>query len=234
MSDLADSLAVIRKPQSLKDLAHGSIKNAILTLRFQPGQALSNRDLASQLQISETPIRDALQELEQEGFVTRIPHKGTFVTEIDPKDIEETFQLRATLERLSVELTVPTLDPIAFDQMAALLNDAEKALADGEREQCSQLGYQFHQCFIRPADNRRLKVILQNLEDHHARFRRISDTLDGRLEKSQIEHRQIFEAAKAGDVEQVANAMYNHLVSVLADMSTSHHLTQKQANLPTG
>jgi len=223
LSNLSDSLAVIRKPQSLKELAYTSIKGAILTLRFQPGQALSNRDLASQLQISETPIRDALQELEQEGFVTRVPHKGTFVTEIDPKDIEETFQLRAALERLAVELTVPQLDPIAFDQMASLLDDAERALANGEREQCSQLGFQFHQCFIEPTENRRIKGILQNLDDHLNRFRRISDSLDGRLEKSQTEHRSIFEAAQLGHVQSAGEAMYQHLTSVLNDMSTSQN-----------
>ena len=233
MSDLSDSLAVICKPQSLKDLAYTSLKSAILTLRFQPGQALSNRELAAQLQISETPIRDALQELEQEGFVTRIPHKGTFVTEIDPKDIEETFQLRAALERLAVELTVPKLDSIAFAQMESLLDEAERALASGEREECSQLGSQFHQCFIAPAENRRLKVILQNLDDHLTRFRHISDSLGGRLEKSQKEHRRIFEAAKLGHVHAAGEAMYQHLTSVLTDMSTCQDLFQDQIDVLT-
>lgn len=221
MSDASDLLAVIRKPQSLKDLAYTSLKDAILTLRFQPGQALSNRELASQLQISETPIRDALQELEQEGFVTRIPHKGTFVTKIDPKDIEETFQIRASLEQLAVCLALPTLDQQALDEMLSLLNAAELALKDGDRERCSQLGSQFHQCFIKRVENRRLKSILSNLDDHLTRFRRISDSVDGRLEKSQLEHQRVFDAAKLGQVEQASKAMYEHLTSVLNDISTS-------------
>jgi DNA-binding GntR family transcriptional regulator len=92
-----ESLSAVSKPQSLKNIAYRAIKDAILTLRFRPGQALSHRDLATQLQISETPIRDALQELEREGFVTRVAYKGTFVTEIDQVDIEETFQIRTAL-----------------------------------------------------------------------------------------------------------------------------------------
>jgi len=216
---------VIDKPQSLKTLAYTSLKEAILTLRFQPGQALSIRDLAARLQISETPIRDALQELEREGFVTGVPNKGTFVTEIDPKDIEETFQLRATLEQLAVRLTTPSLSDDDFAEMEKLLEQAEDALKSGDRERCSQLGSQFHQCFIHPTENRRLKLILQNLEDHLTRFRRISDQMDGRLEKSQAEHRKIFEAARSGETEEAAEAMYNHLTSVLADMSMSQHVT---------
>jgi DNA-binding GntR family transcriptional regulator len=54
-----------------------------LTLQLKPGDGVSHRQLAAQLGISETPIRDALRDLEQEGFVKRIPHKGTFITEID-------------------------------------------------------------------------------------------------------------------------------------------------------
>lgn len=223
---LLESLTVIQKPQSLKDLAYTSIKAAILTLQFAPGQALSNRELAAQLQISETPIRDALQELEQEGFVTRIPHKGTFVTEIDPKNIEETFQIRASLEQLAVRLAIPTLKQEALDEMLALLDAAEVALKDSDREACSQLGFQFHQCFIKRIENRRLKNILSNLDDHLTRFRRISDLVDGRLEKSQDEHRRIFEAARLGQVEEAGEAMYNHLTSVLAEMVTIQHITE--------
>lgn len=227
MSLSTDTLAVIDRPRSLKTLAYTSLKDAILTLRFPPGQVLSNRDLAARLQISETPIRDALQDLEQEGFVTRVPNKGTFVTEIDPKDIEETFQLRAALEELAVRLTAPSLQDTDFAEMERLLVQADDALQAGDKERCSQLGFQFHQCFILPTENRRLKMILQNLDDHLTRFRRISDQVDGRLEKSQREHRQVFDAAQSGRTEAAADAMYNHLTSVLADMSMSHHITQE-------
>jgi DNA-binding GntR family transcriptional regulator len=211
-------LPVINKPQSLKNIAYNIIKDAILTLKFKPGQALSNRDLAAQLQISETPIRDALQDLEQEGFVIRAPRKGTFVTEIDPQDIEQTFQIRASLEELAVRLATPRLDKTAFQEGERLLQDAEAALAQGDRERCSELGAQFHQLFIQRTRTRRLTVILGNLDDHLTRFRHISDLIIGRLEKSQGEHRQVFEAAHKGDVEGAAKAMYAHLQSVVKDV----------------
>lgn len=211
-------LLPVNKPQSLKGIAYTIIKDAILTLRFMPGQALSHRDLAGQLQISETPVRDAMQELEREGFVTRIPHKGTFVTNIDKADIEETFQIRAPLEELTVCLATPQFDEEDFNEIECLLHRADTALTNGNRRQCSALGTQFHQRFIQKAGNRRLVTILDNLDDHLKRFRRISDLITGRLEKSQEQHRRVFEAARRGQAERAGRAMYFHLQSVLTDI----------------
>lgn len=211
-------LLPVTKPQSLKGIAYTIIKDAILTLKFKPGHALSHRELAGQLQISETPIRDALQELEREGFVTRIPHKGTFVTEVDKVDIEETFQIRASLEELAVSLATPRLDEKDISEIERLLKCADAALAQGEREQCSTFGAQFHQYFIQKTGNRRLVTILSNLDDHLQRFRRISDLISGRLEKSQKEHRRVLEAACQGDAERAGRAVCCHLQSVLKDI----------------
>jgi len=218
LAQISETLPVVNKPQSLKSIAYKIIKDAILTLKFKPGQALSNRDLAAQLQISETPIRDALQDLEREGFVIRLPHKGTFVTEIDPQDIEETFQIRASLEALAVYLATPRFDEAVFQEGERLLQEAEIVLAQNDRERCSELGAQFHQLFIQRTGNRRLTIILGNLDDHLMRFRRISDRIHGRLEKSQGEHRRVLEAARKGDIEGAAQAMRTHLQSVLKDI----------------
>lgn len=215
---LSESLPAVNKPESLKDIAYRVIKEAILTLRFEPGQALSHRDLAAQLQISETPVRDALQELEREGFVTRVAHKGTFVTEIDPDDIIETFQIRTALEALAVRLAIPQLTDKDLDRMEQLLESAAEALAQGERLRCSQLGAEFHRCFLAKAHNHRLTVILDNIEDHTARFRGVSDLITGRLEKSQGEHRRLLEAARRRDSSAAEQAILAHLESVVADI----------------
>ncbi len=208
----------VHKPQSLKEIAYSTLKDAILTLQLEPGHALSHRDLAAQLHISETPIRDALQELEREGFVTRIPHKGTFVTQVDLADIEETFQIRSALEGLAVRLVVGRLDADDFEALRAILDEAQVALADEERVRCSELGAKFHQYFIERAENRRLRTLLGNLDDHLKRFRRLSDMIHGRLEKSQHEHEALLKVVMQGQSEAAGRAMSEHLDSVLADI----------------
>ena len=80
-------LPKVAEPVSLKDKAYNAIKGAILSLKLKPGDPLVESDLAQQLGISKTPVRDALLELEREGFVTKVPFKGTYVTEITLKDV---------------------------------------------------------------------------------------------------------------------------------------------------
>lgn len=214
-------LAPVDRPQSLKDIAYLNIKEAILTLRFNPGHSLSNRELAAQLGISETPIRDALQELEREGFVTRIPQKGTFVTEIDFDEIQETFRIRAVLEELVVCQVAETIDAEQFVLLEQILADSEKALRNENRTLCSTLGAQFHQQLIEWAGGVKLTAILNNLEDHLKRFRLISDNIYGRLEKSQLEHRHVLKMLKEGTPAAAGQAMRTHLESVLADIQSN-------------
>ncbi|MBI4757519.1 MAG: GntR family transcriptional regulator, partial [Chloroflexi bacterium] len=100
-------LARVEGPLSLKDKAYAAIKDAILSLQLKPGEPLVETELAEQLGISKTPVRDALQHLERGGFVTRVLFKGTYVTEVTLKDLKEVFQLRAVLEGLAARLAAP-------------------------------------------------------------------------------------------------------------------------------
>ncbi len=212
-------LAKVQGPLSLKDRAYAAIKEAVLSLKLKPGEPLVETELAEQLGISKTPVRDALQELEREGFVTRVLFKGTYVTEVTPKDVQEVFQLRAVLEGLAARLATPLFTPEDWDQGERLISAAEAALAQGDRELCSQLGKQFHDLIIQKADNQRLPPIIHNLDDHLQRFRRMSDQISGRLEKSVQEHRRVLEALRQRDHNLAEQAMRGHLHSVLQDLS---------------
>src|SRR5262245_39268608 len=83
---------------SLRDRAYERIKNEILKLGFGPGQFLSIGELAKQLEVSRTPVRDALLRLEREGWVRVLPFKGAYVAEITVKDVEDIFELLIVLE----------------------------------------------------------------------------------------------------------------------------------------
>lgn len=207
----------------LKDKAYAAIKDAILSVRFEPGMPLVESDLAQQLGISKTPIRDALQELEREGFVTRVLYKGTQVTEVCTKDIVEVFQLRAVLEGLAARLAAPLFSASELDRIAEYLTAAEAALADGNLALCSEKGRKLHYAIIdkSEADNLRLARIIRNLDDHVQRFRILSDRISGRLDKSVVEHRQVLDALYQRDPLAAEQAMRDHLFSVQHDLSMS-------------
>jgi DNA-binding GntR family transcriptional regulator len=206
-------------PVSLKDKAYTAIKDAILSVKLKPGTPLVETQLAEELGISKTPVRAALEELEREGFVTRILFKGTYVTEVTVKDLVEIFQLRAVLEGLAARLATPLFSPRELDQIARKLTAAETALAQGDLALCSELGKSLHDAIIDKADNLRLTLIIRNLDDHVQRFRAISDQISGRLNKSVKEHRRVLDVLRRRDADAAAQAMRDHLHSVLQDLS---------------
>jgi GntR family transcriptional regulator, rspAB operon transcriptional repressor len=203
---------------SLKDKAYSAIKEAILSLRFEPGMPLVESDLAQQLGISKTPVRDALYVLEREGFVTRIPFKGTYVTEVTTTDIREIFQLRAILEGFAARLAAPLLTAGELEEMECRLQAAEAALAEGNQALCSSIGQGIHEALLDKAGNQRLTSITHNLDDHVQRLRVLSDRITGRLNKSVQEHRRVQDALYRRDPDAAEQAMRDHLLSVIQDL----------------
>jgi DNA-binding GntR family transcriptional regulator len=201
------------------DQVYVAIKEAILDLRLKPGSPLVEDELARHLGTSKTPVRDALLALERDGLVTKIPYKGTYVSEISLKDATEIFELRAVLEGLAARLSARSFSPKELDAAEKILADADEARARNDFNATSSLGAQFHGLIHHRADNRRLLPILDKLEDQLHRLRRMSDQVAGRLEKSAHEHRQILAALRAGDPAEAEQAMRRHLESVLTDFS---------------
>lgn len=202
----------------LKTRAYAAIKDAILSLRFEPGMPLVEGDLAQQLGISKTPVRDALQELEREGFVARVLFKGTYVTDVTVTDIREIFQLRAILEGYAARLAAPLLSDEELVQIEQYLTAADTALAEGDMALCSSLGECIHNAVLDKAGNQRLTSITHNLDEHVRRLRVLSDRISGRLGKSVEEHRCVLSALRRRDPDDAEQAMREHLLSVLQDL----------------
>ena len=209
----------VRTGMTLTERVYTTIKEAILDLKLQPGSPLVEDELARQLGTSKTPVRDALFTLERDGLVTKIPYKGTYVSEVSLRDATEIFELRAVLEGLAARLAADSFGPEEFAEADRLLDAADDARTRGDREAASQLGAQFHWLLLQQAENRRLKPILAKLEEQLRRLRRLSDLRQGRLEKSSREHRAILAALRTGDAYAVEDAMRNHLQSVVADFA---------------
>jgi DNA-binding GntR family transcriptional regulator len=220
MTEAPFKLSPVSVGMTLTERVYVTVKEAILDLQFKPGTSLVEDDLARQLGTSKTPVRDALLTLERDGLVTKVPYKGTYVAPVAVRDATEIFELRAVLEGLAARLATPVFSPRDLDAAQALLDQADAALERGDTDSCSILGAQFHTMIHERADNRRLKPMLDKLEEQLRRLRRLSDRLQGRLAKSAREHRRILEALRSGDPAQAEDAMRAHLDSVVRDFAT--------------
>lgn len=199
---------------ALSERAYLALKDAILTLKIRPGQVVAIGDLAEQLGVSRTPVRDALLRLEKEGLVSINPRKGAYATPISAQDIQEVFDLRIVLEGYAAFAAAQRLTRGEHEQLRTLLNASEAQFRAGDEIDAADLGRQMHDVIVRRVGNRRLIAYLDNLDTHYTRLRRFAVILPGRFERSHDQHKDLVTALEAGDGAAARRVMEEHLTSV--------------------
>jgi DNA-binding GntR family transcriptional regulator len=211
-------LKPLHETVSLEKLAYDRIKDAILTFGFMPNQALVEGDLALQLGISKTPVRDALMRLEREGLVSRIPFKGTYVSDINNQDMADIYTIRAVLEGLAIRLATEFITPEEIERLDELTNQHAIALSQKDFSGVAKINAEFHGIILRKCNNQRLIKNLEDLDDLLKRYRLLSIVQGVRLEKSVPEHKAIVAALKEHDPLKAEMAMKEHLQSAMKDL----------------
>ena len=202
--------------RSVVDIAYETLKQAILAGQFEPGDRLIEHKLASQLGISKTPVRDALGRLEKEGLVVNVPFRGAVVRELSMEDAVEIFEIRQALDAMLIRAASERLTDRDLAEIEELLDDADKALAAGDRATAAELGARYHHIVQQHARRDRVVSILRNLEDQVKLFRIVSERVVGRLEKSSHEHRRVLDALKRRDPAAAEKAIRAHHASFLS------------------
>src|SRR5699024_2481156 len=124
---------------SIRDRASFHLKNLILEGEYKTGDRLIEREIAERLQISRTPIREALLRLESQGFVVTVPRKGVVVADISTEDVIEVFTILSSLEGLAVKLAAQKIDDETKKELKMWIQKIEDTLARGEEEEISNL-----------------------------------------------------------------------------------------------
>jgi len=215
------NLEPLHNVADLSERAYHAIKAAILTLKVRPGEILTTGNLALQLNISRTPVREALLRLQQDGLVKLLPQKGAEVVGICAEDITEILELRIVLESYAIKVATQRLTDEELQNLDRVLQEAMDAYQRGERGVASDTARQLHNMMINKVNNRRMRILLDSLEDHYMRIRFFSSLIPGRLEKSFAQHQAILAALKSRDTHRAEQAMINHLTSVKEDILAS-------------
>jgi DNA-binding GntR family transcriptional regulator len=201
---------------SLSQQAVEELRRRIAADNLAPGQRLDEAELASELGISRTPLREALKVLSAEGLVEIRPRRGCYVAEIVPADLEEIFPIMALLEgevAREAALKVAAADLKRLDQLHASL---ERHAADGDVDRYYEVNYVFHDALQSIAGNRWLQHVIGDLRKLLKLSRHRSLRLEGRLEESLGEHRALMQALHQRDGEGAERVMKGHLLAQLA------------------
>lgn len=178
-----------------------------------PGSWVDEQALADEFGISRTPMREALKVLAAEGLVVLKPRRGCYVAELSEQDLDEVFPVMALLEgRAALEAAGKASDA-DLARLAALHAELERHAAAADADRFFAVNDAFHAALQEIAGNRWLQHLIDDTRKMIKLTRRHSLLVEGRLDQSLAEHRQILEALQARNPERAARAMHDHLLS---------------------
>lgn len=206
--------------------AYQTIRRWILEGRWQPGDVVSTYALSEQLNMSRTPIHEALSRLEQEGLVEILPQIGCRIVHLSSEEVAEVFSIRAVLEGLAAEMAASRATEADLKELERILEEAQRAAEQGDGEAYERLNRAFHFKVVAASDMPRLYKLLENLWAL-GRYQLVSvPFLKSRAPVSLKEHRAVLEALKTRDPQGARRALEEHLRRCSVEFSTS--LRQKE------
>lgn len=208
-------MRMIKKSESLKQQIYNLIKEEILTQRYKDDEVLNERKISEELNVSRTPVREALKTLETENWVEYVPYKGVIIKKMGEKDLKNIFQIRTALEILTVELAMGNMTEESIERLKECHQKQKDILIKRNRQIKGlfiDLDVEFHGILLEMADNNLLTVMMGEIRDKIRRFGmnaifcgeyRYTETLE--------EHLEILLAIQAGDVEMAKKKVKYHM-----------------------
>ncbi len=183
----------------LRELVFEALREAIVKGVLKPGERMMEIQLAEEMGVSRTPVREAIRKLELEGLVAMVPRKGAYVASLSMKDIVEVFEIRGALEGLAAELAAERITPEELEELERFLLRINESIETKDLTLMVEVDTDFHSQLYRASRNERLSQVISNLREQIQRFRKTSLSLPGRMRAALEEHKQIVEAISARD-----------------------------------
>ena len=189
----------------LSDQVANAMRAAIASGALPPGSRIVESDVAEKMGMSKAPVREALRLLESEGLITSSRHRGSFVTQLSPDDVEEIFAMRSALERLAVGLLVDRNDQEAVSQLRKVLEEIREAESAEDFERLSDADFNFHYLIVHHCGNRRVDHSWQEIRGLvkmlvlTKMLKAERDAYGIRVVDSSHQHEIILEAIERGD-----------------------------------
>lgn len=197
--------------QPLREVVCETLRDAIRKGILKPGERLMEIQLAEELGVSRTPVREAIRKLELEGYVIMMPRRGTYVANLSIRDVNEVFEIRTSLDSLASGLAAERITDEELERLQRLLVLIGEYIETNDMEKIVETDTEFHDLLYQASRNTRLVGIIFNLREQLTRFRTTSMGFPGRLAATLEEHRRIVEAIAQGDVKEAQAAAEYHM-----------------------
>ena len=199
----------------LREVVFKTLRNAIIHGELKPGERLMEEKLAKNLEVSRTPVREAIRMLELEGLVVMIPRRGAEVARITVEDLQEALEVRMAIEDLSVRLASLRIDEEGKEKLRKAAEAFNAALEKKDVVKIAEKDERFHDVIFEATKNRRLINLAHNLREQVYRYRYEYVKDFSSHDKLSREHARIMDAILNGDVVRAQQAMRGHIYDQL-------------------
>lgn len=206
---------------SASERAYRALVRRIATCELQAGEPFVERLEAARLGMSRTPFRDALNRLEQEGLVRRVPKRGTFVSLLDPEDIADNMAVREAIE---VEMARRVIEEgkAPHAELAAVIDEQRRAINAGDHRGFLDADERFHMLLVAAAGNARAVDAARRAWLHVNRVRYLEPMSSAAMRRARHDHLAIASAVQDGSAESTQRAIRRHLDEPLHRLLGEH------------
>ncbi|HEX7065948.1 MAG TPA: GntR family transcriptional regulator [Bacillales bacterium] len=216
------------KKLNLNERVYLSIKDMIMKGQIAPGEKLKEIKLSEKLNVSRTPVRDALKTLEKEGLVVIYPSQGAEVTNLSKTTIKNLYQCRAVLEGLAVRQATPVINKENLDLIEESIFLAKNYFSKGDLEKVIEKNTLFHDKIVQSSGNDPLIQMMKNIRSQILRYRTLNSSVGFRPIFAD-EHFEIHKAMTEGKEELAESLMREHILGDLtAVLEGLDHMDQHE------
>jgi DNA-binding GntR family transcriptional regulator len=211
------AVAPLEDTPTFADRAYAALKDVIVTLGVydRPGEVrLDERQLAQELGISRTPVREAMAQLEREGFVRSVPRRGIYVVRKTKREVIEMITAWAALESMAARLITRNASDADIATLRRMFTTFENGTLHAKLDEYSEVNIEFHQTIIRMSGNSVLIALAENLFTHMRMIRRKTIGEKDRADRSIRDHMNIIQALEARDTERAEDLVRNHALGL--------------------
>ena len=179
--------------QTIRSQIYKILRNSLWRGEFTPGQRLQEVDLATQLHVSRSPVREALRQLASDGLVIEIPNKGVYVKKFTTQDIDEIFDVRVMLESYAIRRSPKNLSDGQRAQLLEILQSLETYHEAGDLDRYVADDDSLHKLIVRLGGNSLVEDLYYRVRSMNQQFRIRSLSSHNRFHESMVEHRDLAE-----------------------------------------
>lgn len=201
----------LKNHKPLREIVYEELKRQILIGEIPPGTRMMEVDLAEKMDVSRTPVREAIRKLEKEGLVTIEARKGAYASDISFKDMIDILEVRETLESMAAALAASKMSEEDKTRIQEVIKKYHNAVDEGNVDEIIKLDEEFHKLIVNCSGNKTLIQMVSQVQELALRFRYIYYDDFRRFQNQPREHEDIFEALNSGDSERARQNTKSHI-----------------------